>query len=96
MSWSFLLSEINDGNLASSGGSRGNGHYQPNFWLKSGDTLITEPNEVHNVANSSGLPFKYIVFKSNVIEGDRYWRTDYIIESDQWRVNQKGIVPALN
>lgn len=66
------------------------------FELKSGDTLITEPNEVHNVANSSGLPFKYIVFKSNVIEGDRYWRTDYIIESDQWRVNQKGIVPALN
>lgn len=66
------------------------------FELKPGDKLITEPNEVHNVANSSGLPFKYIVFKSNVIEKDRYWRTDYIIESEQWRANQKVIVPALN
>lgn len=53
------------------------------FELKPGDTLTTEPNESHNAMNSSDVPLKYIVFKTNVVEGDSYWPTDNIIESDQ-------------
>ena len=43
------------------------------FDLGPGDTLTTEPNELHNAINSSDVPLKYIVFKTNVTDGDCVW-----------------------
>jgi mannose-6-phosphate isomerase-like protein (cupin superfamily) len=43
------------------------------FNLSPGDTLTTEPNELHNAINSGDSPLRYIVFKTNATEGDSVW-----------------------
>lgn len=43
------------------------------FFLRPGDTLTCEPNEKHNAKNETDSTWKYIVFKTNVEEGDSYW-----------------------
>ncbi len=46
------------------------------FHLSPGDTLTTEPKELHNAINASDAPLKYIVFKTNVTEGDSVWPSE--------------------
>ena len=41
--------------------------------LSPGDTLTTEPQELHNAVNTSDAPLRYMVFKTNATEGDSVW-----------------------
>ncbi len=42
--------------------------------LKQGDMMITEPGDVHSVRNESERLFRILVFKTNVVEDDIYWK----------------------
>jgi quercetin dioxygenase-like cupin family protein len=46
------------------------------FNLGPGDTLTTEPQELHNAINSSDSPLRYVVFKTNATEGDSVWPSE--------------------
>ena len=41
--------------------------------LAPGDTLTCEPLEVHATRNPHDEPFRYVVFKTNVVEDDLFW-----------------------
>ena len=42
------------------------------FFMKPGDIITIEPNEIHTVRNPSRNEFKYLVFKTNFSEEDKY------------------------
>jgi quercetin dioxygenase-like cupin family protein len=41
--------------------------------LKTGDMMMTEPDDIHKVANDSNEDFMVLVFKSNYVKDDTYW-----------------------
>lgn len=43
------------------------------FHLEKGDTLTCEPLEIHATRNPYREPFRYLVFKTNVKDGDLFW-----------------------
>ena len=44
--------------------------------LAPGDTVVCQPPAVHNARNETAVPWRYIVFKTNAVEGDIYWLSD--------------------
>ncbi len=41
--------------------------------LARGDTITCEPGEIHNAVNTGDEPWRYIVFKTNVVLDDSVW-----------------------
>lgn len=41
--------------------------------LRSGDMMVTEPNDVHSVKNASSQDFRILVFKTNSFPEDTVW-----------------------
>jgi quercetin dioxygenase-like cupin family protein len=44
------------------------------FPLKPGDLITIKPNQIHTVKNPSEKEFRYLVFKTNYSENDKYYR----------------------